>query len=150
MTQKEKIGLNFRFARMKASITIEDFAKAMDDWSPIISNFERKGQAPSFKKFIKWCDALDVSLDKIVYGNDYEKLLRIQNICNCDRTHKFFRLSFGRKLKQTREEKGLSLHDAATLCNLATQKIVSAENGERLSEKVLFNLSQGYEVDFDV
>lgn len=147
MTQKEKIGLNFRFARMKANITIEDFAKAMDDWSPIISNFERKGQAPSFKKFIKWCDALNVSLDRIIYGDDYKKILNLQNIAKRLKVDEEYHNNFCNLLKCKREEQHLSYKDVAALCSISAARIFQIEHGAFPSVATLCCLCKIYNIE---
>lgn len=146
MTREEKIGLNFRYARLQAGVQIKKFAESVDDTAVIISNFERGVWVPSFRKFVKWCIALNASLDRIVYGDDYRKLLNLQNTAERLKADEEYHNNFCNLLRCKREEKQLSRSEAAALCNISRQYMREIENGALPSVVTLYHLCKIYDL----
>lgn len=145
MTREKKIGLNFRYARLQTGIQIKKFAESVDDTAAIISNFERGIWVPSFRKFVKWCITLNASLDRIVYGNDYKKMLSLQRACKRMKKDKKYQEYICDALIKKREEKGLSLSEVSKICNILDFTLHRIERGYNLaSERTLFRLCELY------
>nr|WP_297934614.1 helix-turn-helix transcriptional regulator [uncultured Lachnoclostridium sp.] len=145
MTREKKIGLNFRYARLQTGVQIKKFAESVDDIDVIISNFERGIWVPSFRKFVKWCITLNASLDRIVYGNDYKKMLSLQRACERMKKDKKYQEYIFDTLIKKREEKGLSLSEASKICNISYVTLYRIEQGYNPpSERTLFRLCELY------
>lgn len=150
ITKNEKIGLNCRYARFKTGISTEDLSKDLKVHGNIVSRFELGKKILGFEHFIRYCEILGVSLDEIVRGDDYKKMLCIQHICTMTRENDRYRSYFASFLKKMREEKKLSVKDAAKLCGVNKNTIQKMEaESIAVSERNLFLLCEFYNVSPD-
>lgn len=147
ITENEKIGLNGRYARFKTGMSVEDLSKDLKIQGGIVSRFELGKKLLGFENFIRYCEILGVSLDKIVRGDDYKKMLSIRHICTMTRENDRYRSYFASFLKRMREEKNLSLKDAAKLCGIYKNTMRKMEDESMaVSERNLFLLCEFYDV----
>lgn len=147
ITKNEKIGLNCRYARFKTGMSVEDLSKDLKIQGGIVSRFELGKKLLGFENFIRYCEILGVSLDKIVRGDDYKKMLSIRHICMMTRESDRYRSYFASFLKRMREEKKLSLKDVAKLCSINKDTMRKMEDESMaVSERNLFLLCEFYDV----
>ena len=105
ITKNEKIGLNCRYARFKTGISTEDLSKDLKVHGNIVSRFELGKKILGFEHFIRYCEILGVSLDEIVRGDDYKKMLCIQHICTMTRENDRYRSYFNNIIKKNARRK---------------------------------------------
>ena len=147
ITKNEKIGLNIRYARFRSNISVRKFAKDLNVCESAIASLEQGRKLLGFENFIHCCEILGVSLDEIVHGDDYKKMLSIRHICTMMRKNDNYRSYLASFFKRMREEKKLSLEDAAKLCSINKDTIRKIECGNTtMSEQSLFLLCESYGV----
>lgn len=150
MTLKEKIGLNIRYARLKSGISQKELAKRLNIQTGAIYNLEHGVKFLGFDNSIRCCEILNASLDDIVYGNGYEKMLCLQRIVKKCKSDGEYHKYVCDALRQAREKKGLTLQSVAELYNISKQALSAVELGKnKISSKWLYLLCKLYDLPLE-
>ena len=67
----EKLGQRIKYARLEKGLTQEALGEILDLSNNYISSIERNHSIPSLETFVRLCNALDVTADKILADSVY-------------------------------------------------------------------------------
>lgn len=148
ISQNEKLWLNFRYARISQGITQSEASKRAGISQAMLSTFENGNSNITISNLIALCEAIGLSLDKCVYGDDYRKMQIMQDIVKLHHNDEEYRKRVCKFFKQRRKEHGYTQVDLSKLSGICSSNIGMFERGYIfvLSDTFLYKLCKALNI----